>query len=66
MILELDEMGEARNGDVQAILKKLTGRGTVPNVFVDGVSIGGGDEMCTFQKSGQLTKVFKDAGCKFN
>jgi glutaredoxin len=31
--------------ELQAHLGKITGRRTVPNVLVDGVSIGGGDEM---------------------
>ena len=41
-VLELDVLGEARNGDVQQILASMTGRQTVPNVIVRGKSIGGG------------------------
>jgi hypothetical protein len=41
-LIELDECGEQRNGEVQKILEQITGRGTVPNVIVAGKCIGGG------------------------
>jgi glutaredoxin len=40
----------------------MTGRRTVPNVFVDAISIGGGDEMVQFQSSGQLKILLEEAG----
>mmetsp|Transcript_1207 Transcript_1207/g.2886 ORF Transcript_1207/g.2886 Transcript_1207/m.2886 type:complete len:209 (+) Transcript_1207:814-1440(+) len=40
----------------------MTGRRTVPNVFVDGVSIGGGDETHSLQQDGKLADMLKKAG----
>jgi glutaredoxin 3 len=51
-VIELDER---RDGDViQAELARLTGRRTVPNVFIAGASIGGGDDTAALQRSGAL------------
>eukprot|EP00937_MAST-01D_sp_MAST-1D-sp2_P001682 g1682.t1 len=58
-------LGEERNGDVQQILHGLTGRRTVPNIFVRGRSIGGGDEVAKMQRSGELASILKEAGCDF-
>jgi thioredoxin reductase (NADPH) len=48
---------------IQATLQKMTGRRTVPNVFVGGKSIGGGDETSQLRASGQLRKLL-DAAAK--
>ncbi|KAG7364000.1 thioredoxin reductase [Nitzschia inconspicua] len=45
--------------DIQSALQKLTGRRTVPNVFVNGNSIGGGDETVTLQRSGKLQRMIQ-------
>ncbi|KAG7340122.1 thioredoxin reductase [Nitzschia inconspicua] len=45
--------------DIQSALQKITGRRTVPNVFVNGSSIGGGDETVTLQRSGKLQKMIQ-------
>jgi thioredoxin reductase (NADPH) len=39
---------------IQSTLATMTGRRTVPNVFVGGKSIGGGDETVSLQRSGEL------------
>jgi glutaredoxin len=39
---------------LQARLHELTGRRTVPNVLVQGKSIGGGDDMAALDESGEL------------
>ena len=44
-ITELDSIGEPRNGPVQQLLKKRSGRTTVPQVFVNSEFIGGDDEI---------------------
>ena len=64
-VVELDTMGEARNGEVQAILKDMTGRVTVPNIFVGGKSIGGGDDLLALQRKGKLAPMLKEMGCRF-
>ncbi|GAX23679.1 thioredoxin reductase (NADPH) [Fistulifera solaris] len=47
---------------VQTALAQLTGRRTVPNVFIGGESIGGGQETVQFQRSGQLKEKLLLAG----
>ena len=64
-LIELDECGETRNGPVQQILSELTGRTTVPNAILDGVSIGGGTELSAMARSGQLKTMLEKAGCAF-
>ena len=64
-VVELDTLGEERNGDVQQILASITGRMTVPNVLVKGVSIGGGDEVSAMEQSGELLSLLRQQGCKF-
>ena len=61
-MVELDkhELGS----QLQAALKDKTGRGTVPNVFINGVSIGGGDEVVELHESGTLVSKLDDLGAK--
>lgn len=58
-IVELDEHehGEA----IQSALAKKTGRSTVPNVFVGGVNIGGGDETTALSEQGVLAQMIRSA-----
>ena len=65
-LIELDECGEPRNGEVQQILRKLTGRATVPNVIVAAKSIGGGNELVQLQHDGKLKPLLSAAGCTFS
>ncbi len=53
--IELD--GHPKLGEVQAVLKELTGQSTVPRVFVDGNCIGGGTDTVEMYKTGQLEQV---------
>lgn len=45
---------------LQASLAENTGRGTVPNVLVNGRSIGGGNEIEALDASGELSKKIKE------
>ena len=46
LVVELDTMVPARKGEaLQRRLASVTGRTTVPNVFIGGKAIGGGDEV---------------------
>jgi hypothetical protein len=49
---------------LQARLAELTGRRTVPNVLINGVSIGGGDEIAEFDAQRTLVDKVKDLGGK--
>eukprot|EP01088_Endostelium_zonatum_P013330 TRINITY_DN27823_c0_g1_i1.p1 TRINITY_DN27823_c0_g1~~TRINITY_DN27823_c0_g1_i1.p1 ORF type:complete len:130 (+),score=16.99 TRINITY_DN27823_c0_g1_i1:79-468(+) len=58
-VVELDVVG---NGSaLQAELKKLTGRSTVPNVFIAGENIGGCDDTEGLLQSGELQKKLRAA-----
>lgn len=62
-IFELDRMGTL-GAQVQAELASRTGRRTVPNVFIGGTSVGGGDEVNSMSRSGILKQVVAQAGTK--
>jgi glutaredoxin len=44
---------------LQALVGESTGRRTVPNVIINGVSIGGGDETAALDESGGLLDKIK-------
>ena len=56
-IVELDQ--HPHGGELQAFLKEKTGRGTVPNVLVNGRSLGGGDEVKGLHGEGKLEGVLR-------
>ena len=51
-VVELDK--EEHGTSIQALLAEITGRTTVPNVLVQGHSIGGGDEIAALDRNGGL------------
>lgn len=61
-IVELDQhpLGQG----LQARLAELTGRKTVPNVLVNAVSIGGGDDMAELDEGKMLVAKIKELGGK--
>lgn len=60
LVFELDFMG--RDGlKVQEALEEMTGRRTVPNVFVGGESIGGGSDTREYHESGVLKQMLLKA-----
>eukprot|EP00752_Nemacystus_decipiens_P012123 g10748.t1 len=55
-VIELDKVEDG--SAIQDALQSITGQRSVPNVFIGGTSIGGGDDTVRLQKSGELlTKV---------
>ncbi|KAJ9114080.1 hypothetical protein QFC22_005900 [Naganishia vaughanmartiniae] len=54
-VFELDRRSDGPI--IQSLLKRLTGRGTVPNIIVDFVSIGGADEISLMDSEGSLRKL---------
>ncbi len=48
--------------DIQGTLQAMTGRRTVPNVFIGGNSVGGGDETAALQAKGELVPLLVTAG----
>ena len=54
-VVELDKHPNGRT--LQTHLGQVTGRRTVPNVIVNGVSIGGGDQMRALEASGTVAEA---------
>jgi glutaredoxin len=61
-VVELDQ--NDLGPQLQALLAKNTGRKTVPNVLINGKSIGGGDETKALDESGELPEKVKSMGGK--
>ena len=59
-VIELDLLD---NGSaIQEALNIITGQRTVPNVFIGGSSIGGGDDTVRMHTNGELGELLRDAG----
>lgn len=61
VVLELDTMGPQGN-EVQDALQPITGRRTVPQVFVGGKFIGGCDDTMALHNAGKLKPLLAEAG----
>ncbi|KAF2102866.1 hypothetical protein NA57DRAFT_71851 [Rhizodiscina lignyota] len=61
-VVELDE--HPLGPELQAALATSTGRRTVPNVLINGKSIGGGDDVQALHDQGTLTDTVKTMGGK--
>jgi thioredoxin reductase (NADPH) len=59
-VVQLDEWGHVAPR-IQATLEAMTGRRTVPNVFVGGTSIGGGDDTVALHHEGKLRGLLLEA-----
>jgi glutaredoxin 3 len=57
LIVELDNRDDA--DAIQDYLNKITGARTVPRVFIDGKSIGGGDDTARLEKDGKLKPLLE-------
>jgi glutaredoxin-related protein len=49
---------------VKALLMRLTGHGTFPNVVVQHKSLGGSDDLARLHESGELAKLLETAGVR--
>jgi thioredoxin reductase (NADPH) len=58
----IDLSNNPKTREIQGTLKQMTKRRTVPNVFVGGKSIGGGDETAALQAQGGLVPLLVEAG----
>ena len=61
-VVELDQ--HQMGARLQAALQKSTGRSTVPNILINGKSIGGGDDMEALHNNGELIEKVKIMGGK--
>ncbi|KAJ5129244.1 Glutaredoxin subgroup [Penicillium bovifimosum] len=62
-VVELDQHPLGPN--LQALLAQSTGRRTVPNVLVNGKSIGGGDDVAALDQSDELASTLRQMGGKW-
>jgi hypothetical protein len=60
--VELDQ--HPHGSEIQDELQRTTGRRTVPNVLINGRSIGGGDDVAELDTSGQLVGKVRSTGGK--
>ena len=58
-VIDLSQMDAQQ---IQSTLQQMTGRHTVPNVFIGGKTIGGGDETVALKQSGKLRAMLQSAG----
>ncbi|CAJ0609141.1 unnamed protein product [Cylicocyclus nassatus] len=58
-VIELDRQKEMKN--MQRILKRMTGRSTVPQLFIDGEFIGGHDDTKVIEDRGELRQILMKA-----
>jgi glutaredoxin len=61
-IVELDQ--HPLGSYIQKLLGKITGRRTVPNVMVNGLSIGGGDDIAALDREDALISKIKSTAGK--
>lgn len=61
-VVELDE--HSLGAELQTALEKTTGRRTVPNVLINGKSIGGGDDVAALDSGVELVNKVKSMGGK--
>jgi len=61
-VVELDKHPTGRK--LQDLLAKNTGRSTVPNILINGRSIGGGDEVAALDNNNELVEKIKSLGGK--
>jgi glutaredoxin len=59
-VVELDE--HPLGDKLQAALAETTGRKTVPNILIQGRSIGGGDDINHLHEAGELRNTIIDMG----
>ena len=52
--VDYDEVLVGRDTDVRREMERLSGRRTVPQIFIDDQSIGGFDELYELDRSGKL------------
>ncbi|KAK4218796.1 thioredoxin-like protein [Rhypophila decipiens] len=61
-VVELDQ--HPLGPKIQDLLLEKTGRRTVPNIMVNGISIGGGDDVAALDKAKTLASKFRELGGK--
>lgn len=47
---------------MKSVLSRLTGHLTFPNIFIEGQSIGGSDNLASLHEKGELVSILENAG----
>jgi len=63
-VVEVDRRGDTEQ--LKAILTRLTGRATFPNIFLNGQSLGGSDELHALMDEGSLVRLFESGNVRVN
>lgn len=58
--VEFEQIDVTTDAEMRTKLVELTGQRTVPQIFIDGVSVGGYTDLVALQKSGELAKLLGD------
>lgn len=60
--IEYKEIPVDTDAELQQEMMKRSGRRTVPQIFINGESIGGYDDLVTLDKRGELEKMLASSG----
>jgi len=55
--VEYADMLVSRDDDLREKMERMSGRRTVPQIFIDGQSIGGFEELYALEQSGELDSL---------
>jgi glutaredoxin 3 len=55
--VDFEEVDVSRDARLQDEVRRLSGRRTVPQIFIDGASIGGYDELRQLDEAGELDRL---------
>ena len=55
--VDFEEVDVGRNSRLQNEARRLSGRRTVPQIFIDGTSVGGYDELRQLDSAGELDRL---------
>lgn len=55
--VDFEEIDVSRDAGLQDEVSRLSGRRTVPQIFIDGASIGGYDELRQLDEAGELDRL---------
>lgn len=58
--VDYDDVLVSREGEVREEMERLSGRRTVPQIFIDDIPIGGFDELYSLEKSGELDSLLNN------
>lgn len=55
--VNFEEIDVGNNPDLWQIMQERSGRATVPQIFIDGLHIGGYDDMAALNRAGKLNQL---------